>query len=147
MFKSLIKAEWWSCWNVIMPLDENLICLQKEELQLKNDGKSLFADEVYGIESCCNTRLIQHVLEEKISPLPCLEVVMTICFIVVDLGYARPTYTLKRTNLKRQKEVRHQIELIKNFSYDVVLIYENEKLCAAWSVSAKDESKHMAIMQ
>jgi transposase len=70
------------------------------------------ADEGYGIETSWNTRIIQHVLEEKYS------VTMSrggICDMLHRWGfrYTRPTYTLKRANPQKQKEFQQEIELIK----------------------------------
>nr|WP_027410583.1 IS630 family transposase [Anoxybacillus tepidamans] len=85
----------------------------EEERELKKMlEESTPADEGYGIETGWNTRIIQHVLEEKFS------VTMSrggIGDMLHRWGfrYTRPTYTLKRANPQKQKEFQQEMELIK----------------------------------
>lgn len=85
----------------------------EEERELKKMlEESTPADEGYGIETGWNTRIIQHVLEEKFS------VTMSrggIGDMLHRWGfrYTRPTYTLKRANPQKQKEFQQGMELIK----------------------------------
>ncbi|MDQ0162561.1 helix-turn-helix domain-containing protein [Aeribacillus alveayuensis] len=75
-----------------------------EEHKLKKMlEKSTPTDEGYGIETCCNTQINQHVLEKKFS------VTMSRGDIFDMLHrwgfrYTCPMYTLKRTNPQKQKE-------------------------------------------
>lgn len=70
------------------------------------------ADEGYGIETCRDTRIIRHVLEEKFSVTMSRGI---ICDMLHRWGfrYTRPTYTLKRANPQKQKEFQQEMELIK----------------------------------
>jgi hypothetical protein len=83
-------------------------------------------------------RIIQHVSEEKFS--------VTMSRGSIDdmlhrwgFRYTRPTYNLKRAN--PQKEFQREMELIKNLSDHMVIIYEDENhirdyqaLRITWSV-------------
>lgn len=70
------------------------------------------AEEGYGCESCWDTRILKHVLEEKFS------ITMSrsgICEMLKRWGfsYTRPTYTLKRANRQKQKAFQQELEMIK----------------------------------
>jgi transposase len=98
---------------------------EEEEVQLKNMIlESTPAQEGVGVEAYWNTRIIQHVLEEK------FHVSMTRFGITKmlhrwGLSYTHPTYTLKRTDLRKQQEFQENVQGLKNASKDMVLIYED----------------------
>jgi len=70
------------------------------------------AEEGYGCESCWDTRILKHVLEEKFS------ITMSrsgICEMLKRWGfsYTRPTYTLKRANRQKQEAFQRELDMVK----------------------------------
>ena len=69
-------------------------------------------EEGYGCESCWDTRILKHVLEEKFS------ITMSrsgICEMLKRWGfsYTRPTYTLKRANRQKQEAFQRELDMVK----------------------------------
>ena len=80
------------------------------------------AEEGYGCESCWDTRILKHVLEEKFS------ITMSrsgICEMLKRWGfsYTRPTYTLKRANRQKQEAFQRELDMVKNISFRMKSFY------------------------
>jgi transposase len=70
------------------------------------------AEERYGCESCWDTRILKHVIEDKFA------ITMSRSGIGDMLkrwgfSYTRPTYTLKRASREKQEAFQRELDLIK----------------------------------
>jgi transposase len=66
------------------------------------------AQEGFGVEAYWNTRIIQHVLEEKLN-VSMTRFDITKMLHCLGLSYTRPTYTLKRADLRKQQEFQEKV--------------------------------------
>jgi transposase len=76
---------------------------EEEEVQLKNTIlESTPAQEGFGVESYWDTRITQHVLDEKIH-VSMNRFSITKMLHRWELSYTRPTHILKRAYLRKQQ--------------------------------------------
>lgn len=86
---------------------------EKEETHLKNMIlMSTPAQEGFGVEAYWDTRIIQHVLEEKWN-ISMTRYGITKMLHRWGFRYTRPTYTLKRANLRKQQEFQEHVQELK----------------------------------
>jgi len=86
---------------------------QEEEVQLKKIIlESTPAQEGLGVEAYWNTRIIQHVLEEKFH-MSMTRFGITKMLHRWGLSYTRPTYTLKRVDLRKQQKFQENVQELK----------------------------------
>jgi transposase len=88
------------------------LSLEEEKEVRRMIEHSTPVEEGYGCESCWDTRILKHVLEEKFS------ITMSrsgICEMLKRWGfsYTRPTYTLKRANRQKQEAFQRELDMVK----------------------------------
>jgi transposase len=94
------------------PGKPSFLSLEEEQEVRRMIENSTPAEEGYGCESCWDTRILKHILEEKFS------ITMSrsgICEMLKRWGfsYTRPTYTLKRANRQKQEAFQRELDMVK----------------------------------